>query len=102
MPNAYFQRLPLEESIKTLASGKKRCLICVTYQPEFIAEDPMYVNWDVLYTTTDFKEFSRQLRTAFALAKRYAGENCKNTDIPKLENVTEAKSDSFTIFIRYQ
>jgi hypothetical protein len=101
MPNTYFQRQPLEESIKTLASGKKRCLICVTYNPEFIAEDPKYINWDVLYTSKDYSEFSRQLRKAFALAKRYAGDKCLNVDLPKLTDLIESQTDSYTIFIRY-
>ena len=101
MYNTYFSRQPLDEAIKTIASGSKRCLICVTYHPEVIGEDPDYTCWDVLYTSNNLREFSKQLKLAYANAKRYAGENCKNSDIPKLEDLTESETDNYTIFIRY-
>lgn len=102
MYNTYFSRQPLDEAIKTIASSSKRCLICVTYNPEFIEEDPNYTSCDVLYKSNDLDEFSKQLKFAYAYAKRYAGENCKNSDIPSLENLQETKSNNYTIFIRYK
>ena len=58
-------------------------------------------NYDVLFTSENKAEINRQLRIAFASAKRYAGENCKNEEIPKYEDLIESKSDLYTIFIRY-
>jgi len=101
MYNTYFSRQPLDEAIKTIATGSKGCLICVTYHPDFIAEDPSYKNWDVLYSSNNLKEFLKQLNLAYANAKRYAGKNCKNSDVPRLEDLTESKTDNYTIFIRY-
>ena len=102
MPNTYFQRLPLEEAINTIASNSKKCEICVTFHPEFIGNVLQFDNYDVLFTSGNKAEVTRQLKKAVACAKRCAGENCKNEDIPKFDNLIESKSDSYTIFIRYQ
>jgi len=103
MPNTYFQRQPLDEAIKTLASGCLRCEICcTTCKPDYIDTVPQYDKWDVLFISDNKAEVTRQLKMAFAYAKRYAGENCKNKDIPKFEDLKETKSDSYTIFIRYK
>lgn len=102
MYNTYFSRQPLDGAIKTIATGSKRCLICVTYHPDFIDEDPYYTSWDVLYSSNNLKEFSKQLKLAYANAKRYAGENCKNPNIPSLEHLKESETDNYTIFIRYK
>jgi hypothetical protein len=76
-------------------------MICVTYHSETIAENPEFSNWDVIYTSNNQKEFSKQLKLAYAITKRFAGDNCKNSQIPSLIDLTESKTGNYTLFIRY-
>lgn len=100
MPNTYFSRQPLETAIRTIVTVSVRCKVCLTYSPNFIAEDPNYNNWDVLFTSKNKSEVIRKLNEAIQLAKMY-GEKCKNVDAPKFEDLIEEPSDSYTLFIRY-
>ena len=101
MPNAYFSRLPLEKAIDTIVSGSKRCLICVTYHPDFIAEDPKYNKFDVLFTSQNQSDATKQLRKAIEYAKKY-GDKCNNEVTPTFNELIERPSDTYCVFIRYQ
>lgn len=102
MPNPYFSRLPLDEAIKTLASNSLRCEICVTYHSDFLVEDPNYDKCDTLRTSTNKSEITRQLKEAYTYTIRYGRERCKNSGVPKFEDLKEELSDTYTIFIRYK
>jgi len=101
MPNAYFSRLPLKKAVDTIVSGSKRCLICITYQPDYIAEDPNYNNYDVLFTSHNKSEATKELRKAIGYAKVY-NDKCKNTNIPTFEDLIEQPSNTYCVYIRYQ
>jgi|WetSurMetagenome_2_1015567.scaffolds.fasta_scaffold1048836_1 hypothetical protein len=64
MTNPYFSKLPLEKAIDTIVSGSKRFKLEGTNHEEFIAEDPDYIKWDVLFTSTDKREATKRLRKA--------------------------------------
>jgi hypothetical protein len=93
--------MPLEQAINKIVSGSKKCLICVTYNPDFISEDPNYNKFEVLFTSTHKSEVIRQLRKSINYANHY-GDRCQNDDIPKFEDLNEEESDSYTVFIRYK
>lgn len=91
----------VEERLNQIASRHSKFEIGITYHKDSIDTVPLYnENREHLYTTTSKREICELLNKAKRIASTYP-EKCTNDKPLRFEDLTEAESEFYTIFVRY-
>jgi hypothetical protein len=93
----------VKERLDQIALRHSKFEIGITYHRDFIDTVPRYPNCtpEHLYTTTRKREINELLNTAKRIARKYH-EKCTNDKPLRFEDLVEADSENYTIFIRYK
>jgi hypothetical protein len=93
----------VEERLNQIASRHSKFEIGITYHKDSIDTVPRYQNCEpeTLYTTTSKRDIDELLTKAKRIASAYP-EKCTKDKPLRFEDLTEADSGNYTIFVRYK
>jgi hypothetical protein len=90
----------LKKEINHIATHFEKFEIGITYQRDYIAESPGYHSYDILHTTTSKREAEDLTKEVLQIASFFP-KKCTNKNLLRFEDLVEAESGYYSIFIRY-